>query len=134
MAEQDEQLVCWKCGASIGELPLPLARLAECPACRVELHVCRMCTFYDTGVAKACREPVAEEVKDKTRANFCDYFQVKRGAYVAPDHAAQSAARAGLDALFGGSGDGAGAPVAAPEDDARRRLDELFGGSDESKS
>jgi hypothetical protein len=24
-------LICWKCGASLAELPLPLGRLAECP-------------------------------------------------------------------------------------------------------
>ena len=58
-------LVCWKCGASLAELTLPLRRLEECPECRSELHVCRMCVEYDTRVAKHCREPTAEEVSDK---------------------------------------------------------------------
>jgi hypothetical protein len=43
---------------------LPIRRLEECRACGAELHVCRMCEFYDTGVAKHCRETIAEEVKD----------------------------------------------------------------------
>ena len=93
-------LTCWKCGASLEELTLPLRRLEECKACRSELHVCRMCVEYDTRVAKHCREPTAEEVRDKTAANFCDHFKPKVGAYVAPTGEAD-AARAALDALFG---------------------------------
>jgi hypothetical protein len=100
-------LVCWKCGASIEEWPLPLSRLADCKACHAELHVCRQCLFYDTAKAKQCREPIAEEVKEKTRANFCDYFQVRPDAYQAQDRSAAEAARAELEALFGiGKNDG----------------------------
>jgi hypothetical protein len=67
-------LVCWKCGADLAALTLPLSRRDECARCRAELHVCRMCIDYDEHVAKKCREPIAEEVNDKTQANFCDYF------------------------------------------------------------
>jgi hypothetical protein len=94
-------LVCWKCGASLAQLSLPLMRRDECPGCRAELHVCRMCRDYDTGVAKQCREPTAEEVSDKTRANFCGHFAPRAGAYVAGDTAAAARARAALDRLFG---------------------------------
>ena len=86
-------LTCWKCGASLEELTLPLRRLEECKACRSELHVCRMCVEYDTRVAKHCREPTAEEVRDKTAANFCDHFKPKVGAYVGA-HAAKPTRRA----------------------------------------
>ena len=95
-------LVCWKCGASLSELTLPLRRLEECPKCRSELHVCRMCKDYDEHVAKKCREPIAEEVSDKTRANFCDYFAPRAAAYVAPPTDAAERARAELARLFGG--------------------------------
>jgi hypothetical protein len=94
-------LVCWKCGASLAELTLPLRRLDECPKCRAELHVCRMCVEYDTRVAKHCREPTAEEVSDKTRANFCDHFKPRAQAYVPPNTAEVDRARAELDKLFG---------------------------------
>ena len=77
--------MCWKCGASLDDEPLPLARTAECAACNADLHVCRLCEWYDTAVAKSCREPVAEEVHNKERANFCDYFQPRPGAWSAPD-------------------------------------------------
>ena len=79
MFERIEGLVCWKCGGSLQHLSLPLRRLEACRACGAELHVCRLCEFHDTAVAKGCREPVAEEVKDKTRANFCDYFAFMEG-------------------------------------------------------
>src|SRR5512134_1659363 len=72
-------LVCWKCGASLEALGLPFSRTDECRTCRAEVHVCRMCRFYDTGKAKSCAEPVADEVRDKERANFCGYFEAAAG-------------------------------------------------------
>lgn len=114
---QDNGLVCWKCGASIGDEPLPLSRMAECRACRAQLHACRMCSFFDTRVAKACRETVAEEVQDKTRANFCGYFQPRPDAH-APGTPARGKARDALDALFGGK--------PAGEEKPGNPLDDLF--------
>src|SRR5258705_5730265 len=77
-------LVCGKCGAPLAELSLPLRRLEECPKCHAELHVCRMCIDYDTRVAKHSREPTAEEVNDKTHANFCDHFKPRAAPYTPP--------------------------------------------------
>ena len=95
-----ETWACWKCGASLEDLPRPFGRRDECPACRADLHVCRMCRHYDPRVSRACREPVAGEVKEKDRANFCDWFQARRSAGAATaDEAA--AARAALERLFG---------------------------------
>ena len=95
------ELVCWKCGASLAALTLPLRRLEECPKCRAELHVCRICVDYDTRLAKHCREPTAEEVRDKEHANFCDFFAPRPAAYIAPNTAETEQARAALDRLFG---------------------------------
>jgi hypothetical protein len=94
-------LVCWKCGADLAALTLPLARRDECARCRAELHVCKLCVDYDEQVAKRCREPVAEEVSDKERANFCDYFQPRPGAWVARDTTPAELARSELERLFG---------------------------------
>ncbi|HEX7012403.1 MAG TPA: hypothetical protein VF161_06645 [Steroidobacteraceae bacterium] len=121
------ELVCWKCGASLAHLSLPLRRLEECKQCGAELHVCKMCEWYSTSVAKQCREPVAEEVKDKERANFCDYFKPRPGAYVAPNQTAAAKAKAELEALFGGSKserESTQQPSAA--DRAREELEKLF--------
>ncbi len=96
---EDAPLACWKCGASLADLSLPLSRTDECRSCRAELHVCRMCRFYDTSKAKSCAEPVADEVQDKTRANFCGYFQAATGRYRAPDGTGDRA-KAALKSLF----------------------------------
>jgi len=97
----DHGLRCWKCGASLADYTLPLRRLEECRACNAELHVCRMCEFYDTTVARHCRETIAEEVKDKLRANFCDYFRPTPSAYRPDGTSAADRAKAELEALFG---------------------------------
>lgn len=117
-------LVCWKCGASLAQLSLPLQRLDECRQCHAELHVCKLCEWYSVGVAKHCREPIAEEVKDKERANYCDYFKARMHAYSDAGTAAAAKAKADLEALFGGAG-----AQAAPDkaDEARAQLEALFG-------
>jgi hypothetical protein len=123
MFERIEGLVCWKCGHSLADLSLPLRRQETCRACDAELHVCRLCEFHDATVAKSCREPVAEEVKDKTRSNFCDYFRPRPHAFQATGDAAATA-RAQLDSLFGNDP----AAQSSPEDAALAQLEELFGG------
>jgi hypothetical protein len=123
-------LVCWKCGASLAALSLPLRRLDECKSCGAELHVCKMCVDYDTTVAKSCREPIAEEVQDKERANFCDYFKPRPDAYKPRNVAEIARSQSGLDALFGGGKSAATEPPSAsPATDAERAragLDEFF--------
>jgi hypothetical protein len=92
-------LVCWRCGASLAELSLPLCRLDVCTSCRAELHVCKLCVEYDVSYAKHCREPTAEEERKKEEANFCDHFKPKSGAYVSND-AERARAKSALDDLF----------------------------------
>lgn len=113
---------------------MPLSRREECPQCRAELHVCRMCKHYDPRVSDHCREERAEAVSDATRANFCDYFALSADAWRDDKSPGQSAAKAKLDALFGGSaGDtpqnAADAPL-TKEEIARRELERLFGKSE----
>ena len=130
-----DALTCWRCGHDLGDLPLPLSRRAECPACDADLHVCVMCEFYDTRVAKSCRETIAEEVKDKRRANFCDYFRARAGVAASHGDAAAAGARDALNALFDlddgkSSGDSAQSSMdrkRAEADEAKRKLDDLFG-------
>ncbi len=119
-------LVCWKCGADLAAVIQPFERLAECPACRAELHVCRLCRYYNPRIEGQCDEDRAEEVRDKTRANFCDYYQPRPGAWTAPDATRTAAAKTRLDGMFAGN-------VPADKPDARTGLDTLFGGKGEKK-
>jgi hypothetical protein len=121
-------LVCWKCGSSLAEYTLPLRRLEECRKCAAELHVCKLCEWYSTAVAKHCRETVAEEVKDKERANFCDYFKPRPGAYSSSSVTASAQAVTDLDALFGGSRkNAADVPEPTAAERARAELEAMFG-------
>ena len=121
-----QTLTCWKCGAPLAEVLVPFARIAECPRCRADLHVCRMCEFFDPGVRRGCKEPVADEVSDRERANFCGYFTPVVGAGPGVEDGASQAARAELDGLFSHPSSNSASPSDAGE--AKRRLDELFGG------
>ena len=96
-----DDLACYRCGASLAALTLPLGRLDECPSCTRPLHVCRMCAYYDADVAKQCREDDADEVREKERPNFCDYFKPVGGAFTGAELTAEHKARDQLAALFG---------------------------------
>lgn len=96
----NEPLVCWKCGASLAPVSLPLSRYAHCPACEADLYVCRLCAHYDPRRHDTCREERAEPPLASDRANFCDWFTPRANAWGGPDPAA-AAARAALEALFG---------------------------------
>ncbi len=68
------QVICWKCQDK-SEFSERVPLRAECGKCGEDLHVCKSCQFYDPKVYNECREPQAEVVADKERANRCDYFQ-----------------------------------------------------------
>lgn len=119
-----ELLQCWKCGATLVAVILPMSRREECPNCSADQHVCRLCRFYDTAVADACREDRAEQVSDKERANFCDYFAPQEGAFKALSHAGD--ARAQLAALFGDEPSSGDNTLPASGSDAIDELRKLF--------
>ena len=91
---------CYRCGASLEALSLPLSRQDECPGCGNYLHVCKMCTSFDPHVPRQCREDGAEDVKEKERPNFCDWFKPSDSAFDASRKDDEDQARAALDALF----------------------------------
>ena len=70
-----------------------------CSACDADLHVCLNCVHHDSGAYNQCREPNAEWVSDRERANRCDYFALGESGD-GPAHAEPQDARAALGALF----------------------------------
>ena len=70
----------------------------ECPHCGADLHCCKNCGFYDPGASKQCREPSAELVSNKERANYCDYFRPAAGRAAGEERAVD--AKKQLEALF----------------------------------
>lgn len=122
-----DSFCCWSCGASIAQLSLPLTRLDECPACTAQLHVCRMCVSFDATRARSCREEGADDVREKERANFCDWFRPRSGAFDADAQLARQRAGMELAALFGSSADNPAAADNSPGDAAATDPDRLFG-------
>ena len=114
-------IACFRCGASLSALSLPFSRRDECPECQVHIHVCKMCRFFDATVPKQCQEDDAEEVTEKERANFCEWFVASDTAFDPVRKAEADAARQVLDSLFG---DDESSPV--PESSAVSEAEKLF--------
>ncbi len=70
----------------------------ECLNCRADLHVCKNCEFYDLKAYNECRENSADIVREKERANFCDFFSARKGAIGIDDQKAKL--KAAAEALF----------------------------------
>jgi hypothetical protein len=52
-----------------------ISRTDDCPHCGSDIRCCLNCDSYDPGAHNRCREPQAEWVTDREKANFCDYFK-----------------------------------------------------------
>ncbi|MFA6034870.1 MAG: hypothetical protein WC889_18365 [Myxococcota bacterium] len=64
---------CHFCGNAID--PLEKVSIRDtCVRCHRDLHTCRNCRFHDPSAHNQCREPQAEQVGDREKANFCTYF------------------------------------------------------------
>ena len=94
-------IACYRCGESLAALSLPLSRQDQCPACSADLHVCKMCVHFDRHVPRQCREDGAEDVTEKERTNFCDWFKPSETAFDPAQKADADAAQDALAALFG---------------------------------
>jgi len=125
-------LRCYRCGVSLAALALPLRRLELCPACGVELHVCRMCGHYAPTRPDACDEEDAIPVHNKTTANFCDWFMPSAAAFDGRALEAEDEARRKLGALFGvpaessGQNPGPGGPGTGGKDPLLDAAESLF--------
>lgn len=72
------RLKCFQCGTEM-TFSDRVGRREDCPKCHADAHCCRNCQFYDPKVYNECREPSADKVMEKERANHCDYFSPGQG-------------------------------------------------------
>lgn len=70
-------MVCHNCGRDI-KVIAKVMRTDECPHCNADMHCCKNCRFFDPGKNNQCSETQAEWVRDKLKANFCDYFEANK--------------------------------------------------------
>ena len=141
------ELVCWRCGTVLKDVPRRIPRMAECVECRADLHVCLMCRHYAPRYIGQCTHDRAERVIDKEKSNFCTYFRPRPDAHLPPDTGTEESTRAALGELFRDSdAEGEESPTeqadngltdlfglestsdaASEEDKARQQLNALFG-------
>ena len=133
------EIVCWNCGASLAEIPRPISRHANCPACYEDLHCCRLCRHFRRDITGQCDDDRTDPPIHKETANFCDYFRPLADAYRAKTGIRRDAARARLLDLFDDGGEEASSAgpaddVVPPsrEEEARARLNALFGKDSDS--
>lgn len=92
---------CFRCGAT---LPEKVYRNTLCESCGADAKTCLNCRFHDPSAHWECRETIAEAVREKDRANFCDFFSLRTAARPsggAGDSGAGGKARSTFDSLFG---------------------------------
>ncbi|MFD2230444.1 hypothetical protein [Alkalimarinus sediminis] len=95
------EISCWKCGAPLEGLIMPLSRREECKNCGADQHACKLCKEYNPTISRSCEEDRAEDVSDKESANFCDYFSPTPQAYQSKGTNKRTQAKAELAKLFG---------------------------------
>jgi hypothetical protein len=71
---------CHNCGWEY-RLPGNPGRVESCHQCGADLKVCLNCIHHDRTVAEQCRERRADLVQEKHMANFCEYFDMKKGVW-----------------------------------------------------
>ncbi|MGI6524243.1 MAG: hypothetical protein ACOX2O_02975 [Bdellovibrionota bacterium] len=69
------EITCKSCGKSFSIKDSGVSMREECPHCGADIHACIYCKFYSESAYNKCREPQAERVVDKSRNNYCDYFE-----------------------------------------------------------
>lgn len=90
-------VICFSCNQK-EEFPDKVGFRAECSRCHADLHACKNCQFYDAKAYNECREPSADPIREKERANYCDYFQPNASGVSAVSQKDQL--RAAAEALF----------------------------------
>jgi len=115
-----DELVCWNCGESISDIPLPISRHANCSRCFEVLYCCRMCINFRPNNHIECDDERTDPPNIKENANFCGFFNPTTDAYDSASNNTSSA-KSKLNALFDDDGNGA-----EPESDRKTKLDDLF--------
>ena len=68
--------MCWYCGSPITDKE-PIGRSLRCLECGKDLRSCKNCRHF---LPSGCAESQAEKPRENDRANFCDWFSLKKEA------------------------------------------------------
>lgn len=105
---------CYNCATP---LPPGFDFTGECPKCKVALHCCKQCTYFEPSTRFQCTKPIPVRIASKDSNNECEFFRAR--VTVARDSAPAGSV---------GTGPGARPDVLAPKtpNDARIAFDNLF--------
>ena len=68
---------CYKCSNDTElEVNQKVVKSDECLHCASDIHCCKMCKFYESSSYNECREPNADRITEKEKANYCSYFEL----------------------------------------------------------
>jgi hypothetical protein len=66
----------------------------------IDVHVCKMCRNFAPAVPSQCSEDDAEDVADKEKANFCEWFVPSESAFDPTLKSKADEAQQALESLF----------------------------------
>lgn len=69
-----QKVKCAGCGVTV---QANVSLEATCPKCKVDLHTCRQCTFFDPGARFECRKPISARIVNKSARNSCELFAAR---------------------------------------------------------
>ena len=122
-------LVCWNCGKSLDDIPRPISRHANCPACFEVLHCCRMCIHFAPNQQGQCDHERADPPVTKETGNFCEYFKPNPNEFEPVSKDRSQSAKSQLADLFGEDSthdENEDTTKPGPDDEARVKFDDLF--------
>ena len=89
---------CWNCGNDLKASDY--GRETNCLKCGKPTRVCLNCRWYAPSRPNACEETMAEEVMEKDRPNFCNYFEPSKERRESSRSESEAAQLAALEDLF----------------------------------
>ncbi len=89
---------CYNCGS---EFEVKVYRNTECSSCGKDAKVCLNCRFYSPGSHWDCSESIREAVREKDRANFCDFFELASNFTGKSGKNKEDEAKNAFNSLFG---------------------------------
>jgi hypothetical protein len=92
-------MICHHCRSEL-VIEGHISRTDECAQCGADIHCCLNCANYDPYAHNKCREPQAEWVTDREKANFCDFFIPNQLSPTGVGKSPASDPRSAFDSLF----------------------------------
>jgi hypothetical protein len=93
------KVVCFQCHTELIFIDTVGFR-EECTKCGSDVHVCKNCEHYDPKVYNECKETSADKVRDRDRANYCEYFRARGSASTSAAGKAKNDLLSAAEALF----------------------------------